>query len=510
MVALKVKDVLFLIVAFLTGSFIVYSAFNINKKFVPKMTLLYSKSDTLYLRFKNEDISRAQILLASSTKPVWMYLYIDGKLTDSMYVKTTNWERPVGIEVDVQDQDKLVGLVPKGGFFLLRGVILELKDSSMIYVDPLELLRNPYAIVYGVGGYGYWVNILPKRNYINRFAWDGSWYRDIAINGYKYNGNPYIQQNPNFPPLYPLTASIVSKIFGNIDRTMIVMNILIGFVCLLLLFVLTKMHFGETVAYKTILMFSLYPGFLFFHLAYSEAITIFFVLISLLALMKKRYFLAFLLLGISTAGRFQSAMFLPAFLLIFLLENGFSRKSILKLFAYSFIGISGIVIYSLFLWIEFGDPIAWYKLNRFAWGHLDISPLKLIVLNNLTKALPNALRSIQVLPNYNYAIPLLILIPTIIIYIAKYGMKDRILILTVIPFVLLLTSQITQRFPLYESLTRHVYTIVPFFIAMARIMPYWMVCLICAIFSIMLFLNAMLFDYDFKSMIPFILKSYVP
>src|SRR5262249_41136736 len=36
--------------------------------------------------------------------------------------------------------------------------------------------------------------------------WDSTWYATIVNEGYKYNGNDFIQQNVVFYPLYPLIA----------------------------------------------------------------------------------------------------------------------------------------------------------------------------------------------------------------------------------------------------------------------------------------------------------------
>ena len=42
--------------------------------------------------------------------------------------------------------------------------------------------------------------------------WDSGWYLGIATDGYSYNGDPSIQQNINFYPLYPLLSRITATL----------------------------------------------------------------------------------------------------------------------------------------------------------------------------------------------------------------------------------------------------------------------------------------------------------
>jgi 4-amino-4-deoxy-L-arabinose transferase-like glycosyltransferase len=44
--------------------------------------------------------------------------------------------------------------------------------------------------------------------------WDAGWYMDIVQHGYNYNGNPNLQQNIAFFPLYPIIMKLFSLLFG--------------------------------------------------------------------------------------------------------------------------------------------------------------------------------------------------------------------------------------------------------------------------------------------------------
>ena len=54
--------------------------------------------------------------------------------------------------------------------------------------------------------------------YHQLLQWDSEWYFKIATEGYRYNGDPTIQQNIVFYPLYPMLSRGLAAISGLTPR----------------------------------------------------------------------------------------------------------------------------------------------------------------------------------------------------------------------------------------------------------------------------------------------------
>ena len=63
--------------------------------------------------------------------------------------------------------------------------------------------------------------------YHQLLQWDSEWYFKIATEGYRYNGDPTIQQNVVFYPLYPMLARGLAAISGltPADALLLVSNV---------------------------------------------------------------------------------------------------------------------------------------------------------------------------------------------------------------------------------------------------------------------------------------------
>src|SRR5664279_5083850 len=63
--------------------------------------------------------------------------------------------------------------------------------------------------------------------YHRLLRWDSEWYKIIASEGYKYNGDPGLSQTVVFYPLYPTLCRLVSEIFriDLVDSMLLVANL---------------------------------------------------------------------------------------------------------------------------------------------------------------------------------------------------------------------------------------------------------------------------------------------
>ncbi len=434
----------------------------------------------------------------------------DEKFVDTLTLHGGSWTLWRRLEVEFPEGVKKIRIISlmDGPFpWALTGIGFRRVDGSWSFrnmLNPYEEVRitgTSYVELYGRGRF-------------NRFSWDGGWYRTIFLRGYSYNGNPFRGQTPQFPPLYPLVSRVISFITGKGEYSLVITSTLFALLSLLAIALLSDGRFGREISYKSTLLMTTYPASVHFYMAYSESLNIFLVILATSFLLYERYFPAFLLLGISTAARFQSLFYLPAFLLIYFLNQCREGKPLRKILpfmaAYAVVGASGVILFSLYLWHRFSDPIAWYKLNRFAWGnvHHFSSPIEMI-WKNITVSIPAKMHSIIMTPAGDHILFLFLFGASLMIYALRKGM-DRIFILSAIPFALLIFALFTQKVPFYESMTRHIYSIPTLFILLSLLFPWRTVSLLVALFSILLVFHTLSVDAFIMIHLPVILDTYVP
>src|SRR6202140_3148090 len=97
--------------------------------------------------------------------------------------------------------------------------------------------------------------------YHRLLRWDSEWYKIIASEGYKYNGNPGETQTVVFYPLYPALCRLVSEILriDLVDSMLLVAN-LAGAAAVLLLFKLVQQRFEDRTALATVALISFFPS----------------------------------------------------------------------------------------------------------------------------------------------------------------------------------------------------------------------------------------------------------
>lgn len=344
---------------------------------------------------------------------------------------------------------------------------------------------------------------------INWFAWDGAWYRRIATGGYTFDGDYTHQQTPQFPPLYPLLSRLVAKITGapGIEVVMRWLSRLMGFMALLFCFLfLCRIYDSESAMWSTLLLI-FYPGFLYIHFPYSESLALLLGILSFYLFFRRKYVSAFLIMGLSTAARIQMVFLSIAFLLVYLMRHRHSRDRLLKLLYLVPLSLNGIIAYSLYLMLKFGDPFVWYRLNRYAWGSAEGMSMFHILKMNLID-LKYTDFHLLLLPRYDYLLVILIILLILAFYALRFGFLDELLILSAVPFVLLVFSLFTQRVPPYESLTRHIYTIFPLFVLIPRALNRNFLSILLPLFLVMLYLHALLMDPGYGIHSGYILRLF--
>ncbi|WP_017305220.1 hypothetical protein [Spirulina subsalsa] len=191
--------------------------------------------------------------------------------------------------------------------------------------------------------------------------WDGLWYIEIATEGYSYI-NDLEYHSVAFFPLLPLLMRGL-MVFG---ISPLVAGILINntafFGALWLIYRWLKQQQGENVARWAIATLSWCPYSLYGTVLYTEGLFLLLTTATLWAFEKEQYGRVALLGILTTATRSPGVAMIPAFLIIAL----WKRKPPVAYLA-SLAMAGGIVAYSVYCGLKFGDPLAFVHV-QVAWG----------------------------------------------------------------------------------------------------------------------------------------------
>ena len=192
--------------------------------------------------------------------------------------------------------------------------------------------------------------------YHQLLQWDSEWYFRIATEGYRYNGDPTIQQNIVFYPLYPMLARGVAAISGltTADAMLLVANVA-GLAAVVALFKLVREEFGDRIALATIALLSFFPASVLLSAGYTEPLELLLIVLFFLVLKQQRYLSAALLAGLAVAERSTGIVLLPV--LLWEMWRNRDRKPFLAvLLPCVLLATSGIWLFMIYLWSRFGDP----------------------------------------------------------------------------------------------------------------------------------------------------------
>ncbi|XXF81550.1 mannosyltransferase family protein [Myxococcaceae bacterium GXIMD 01537] len=194
-------------------------------------------------------------------------------------------------------------------------------------------------------------------------AWDSSWYMRIAEEGYSYT--PGAQSPVAFFPLYALAIRAVKLLGLNVYQAGVLVTLLCGPLMLLLFtrWARTRVDDERTVLHAGLLM-ALYPcSFYLYGAMYSDALFILLVVSAFLLLERGHLVPAVLVAALATAAR-PVAPAVVFGLLVRRLE--WKRERGERWTAVDFLPLLsalGFGLYVLYLWREFGEPLAFVKVQ---------------------------------------------------------------------------------------------------------------------------------------------------
>lgn len=193
--------------------------------------------------------------------------------------------------------------------------------------------------------------------YHQLLQWDSEWYFNIVTEGYRYNGDPTIQQNIVFYPLYPMLARALAAVGGltPADALLLVSNVA-GVLAILLLFKLVREEFDDELALVTTALLSFFPASVLLSAGYTEPLALLLIVSFFLVLKRRRYLSAALLAGLAVATRSTGLVLLPVLLWEMWVNR--DRKVFLALLPCVLLATSGIWLFMVYLWSSFGTPFA--------------------------------------------------------------------------------------------------------------------------------------------------------
>jgi hypothetical protein len=242
--------------------------------------------------------------------------------------------------------------------------------SSRVYLFALLIFAASRAVVIlGVnlgtvfgqcGDAPFWYEHLMK--------WDADWYRKIVTNGYFFIDDPGVQSSVNFYPLYPLISYAVKSIF-RIDAGL-ALFLVANAASLVLLLIMTKFvkdELGEQVSLLTISLFFFFPASLFLSAGYSEPLCLMFIVLSLMLLTRRYFFLSAVAAGLSIGAHAKCIGVTPV-IVWEMWQRGKQATLLLiaRMALCGFVAMSGLFAYMLYLGIKFQHPLAFSSAQR-AW-----------------------------------------------------------------------------------------------------------------------------------------------
>jgi hypothetical protein len=201
--------------------------------------------------------------------------------------------------------------------------------------------------------------------------WDGVWYLALVSHGYPKYGSP-LQTTLGFLPLYPLlTYAIAQLLSSSYLFAAMVISIVGGFIATVLVGRLAKTWWGEDASRRAVILFCLFPGSIVFSMVYSEGVLIPLIAGCFIALERRRWVLAGLLAGASTAVAPVALAIVPACAIAAGLEiraRGWRDPEARRALLAPLLAPLGLVLFALFLWHWSGSPFASYTAQHHGWS----------------------------------------------------------------------------------------------------------------------------------------------
>ena len=232
------------------------------------------------------------------------------------------------------------------------------RSSGLYPVEPLELRSSPQGI-------------LTDR-------WDAAWYRNIALRGYRFNGDSAVQQNVAWPFLFPLLVKSVAGVLHiTVPSAMIRLNAALLLAALLILFAIGRAS-GLTRSQSLIApaWLSFNPFAFFVVGGFSEPLFLALECLLVLLLLHKKYGLSALAVALLSATRFVGLIGFAWLAITLWRDASLSRSGKLwRLAMTGVVSVLGIVTDIVIKGTQTGYPLAAFMVRK-SWQVTPFSVLK--------------------------------------------------------------------------------------------------------------------------------------
>jgi hypothetical protein len=204
--------------------------------------------------------------------------------------------------------------------------------------------------------------------YRNLGAWDGIWYRQIALHGYEpalMHGN-----TPAFFPLYPLLLKIGHKLVPWADLAWVGagLSTLLFALGLCLLYRLSLDLLGLQVARRATLYIAISPLAFIFSTVYAESLFLVLSVAAFLLAERRRMVWACVAAALATLTRPVGIMLAPALAwMIWRRHRRLDRRLVASLAPVALVPLAELG-FLLYLWWRTGDPLATFHAQSRGWA----------------------------------------------------------------------------------------------------------------------------------------------
>ncbi|MEW6491164.1 MAG: mannosyltransferase family protein [Cyanobacteriota bacterium] len=271
---------------------------------------------------------------------------IDPRATDGLEVrsKTPNWIAGLAFVIAMWLLSRLVIVVAMQLIAPLHPI------SPVRHTDPLPLDFLP--------------GFVPQSSWALFSHWDGAWYRKIVTSGYEYLNDGKFHAIAFFP-IFPLVIRGVMALGLPFDVAGTLVNNLAFLGALLLLYRWVLERYDANVARWTTAVLAWCPLSLYGTVIYTEGLFLLVTTAAMRAFDNSQYAKAAMWGALATATRTMGIALLPSFFLTAWKEQ---RPPIA--YAVGIATIGGLLLFSLYCAIRFGDPLAFVHVQQaWDWQH---------------------------------------------------------------------------------------------------------------------------------------------
>jgi hypothetical protein len=202
--------------------------------------------------------------------------------------------------------------------------------------------------------------------------WDAQWYLSIVQQGYLWNGNPRIEQNVVFFPAFPVAVRVLGPLLG--DRWLfagLVLALAAFLFALVYVFRLARELMPAERAHHAVWLVAAYPFAVYYSAPYTESFYLLGAVATFFHTSRAEYWRA-AAWGFFLALCRPNGFFIALPVVLFVLQRlWIERRVSLSAIAACLAPGCGVLVYTLYLYVRFGDGLVWMKGQQ-AWGRVFV------------------------------------------------------------------------------------------------------------------------------------------